>query len=95
MNSSRFVVKVTFLLWTLPDGAELATYRKITQLLLASVQCLWVYDYLITFGDEVRPLSSDGFYPNCPLDAIHLVRKEVRGLVRLHLFYRPMIHDII
>lgn len=35
------------------EAAELNPSSEIAQLLLTAVQYLWIYDYLLTFGDEV------------------------------------------
>ena len=52
----------------------------IVQLLMTSVQCLWIYDYLLTFGDEVWCswfLSIDVLVSNCYKGGLCLVWGEI------------------
>lgn len=52
MDFCRLMAKVVFPILAPTDATEGDTY-KITQMLLTSVQYLWIYDYLLTVRDEV------------------------------------------
>ena len=52
----------------------------IAQLLMTSVQCLWIYDYLLTFGDEVRCslfVSNDVLVSDCRKGDLCLVWEKI------------------
>jgi hypothetical protein len=80
MNSYRFIDKVIFR----PHAHAETTKRNpcsTTQLVLTAIQSLWIYDYLLTLGDEVPCVSLAIETPNFDrlTDTLRLVREEVMG----------------
>lgn len=74
MNLSRFAFKVFSL--RSPEKAKFNP-STITQLLMVSIQCLWIYDYILTLGDEVR--RSSIFWSGYPVLTVAQIKYAWHG----------------
>lgn len=59
MDTSRYGTKVIFWISGIRGGKRRLIRGNLTQLFMVSLHCVWIYDYFLTFGDEVR-------YPHVP-----------------------------